>query len=158
MLFPTTITGRSTVVGLDVGATRKNLAAKFTGKGIYVMTTTVNGNKARRMIPIGDPETGVPLSVAAPRDSNIGVIGGRSTLTGKFFMNAAKKDQVKLAGTLTLPTGVELTAPQTLDVGLGNVVETVTIAKGKGTSTDGKLKLQLKTPKKAAAVPPSPSC
>jgi hypothetical protein len=141
------IIGRSNVFGTTTALKRKNIALKFTGDGIYVLTTIVNGKKARRMIPIGKPETGTPLSVAAPRDDGSGVIGGRSKVAGKFFMNPAKNDQVKLSGSLTLPTGLDLTSPQSLDIGLGNVVETLTIIKSKGRSTDGKMQFQLKTKK-----------
>jgi hypothetical protein len=42
---------------------------------------------------------------------------------------------------------LDLTSPQSLDIGLGNVVETLTIIKSKGRSTDGKMQFQLKTKK-----------
>ena len=144
------ITGRSAVQGIVVGKNRKNFASKFSDSGIYVIKTNVNGRIARRMLPIGKPEVGQPLSVAAPRDDSAG-IPGRTTVSGKFFLTPAKSDQVKLSGTITLPAGIDTTVPQTLDLGIGNVVETVTLTKGNGVSSDGKVKLQLKAAKKGPA-------
>ncbi len=140
------ISGRSSVQGIIVGKNRKNFASKFIDSGIYVIKSNVNGRIARRMLPIGKPEIGQPLSFVAPRDDASG-IPGRTTISGKFIFSAAKSDQVKLSGTITLPSGVD-PAQQSVDVGVGNVVETIILNKGSGTSTDGKVKLQLKTSKK----------
>ena len=144
------ITGRSSVLGIVIGQNRKNFATKFIQKGIYLIQSTVNGRKARRMLPIGAPELGQPLSVAAPRDDSSG-IPGRTSISGKFFLTPAKADQVKLSGQIALPAGLDTTAPQTLDIGVGNVVETVTLVKGKGTSDSGRMKVQLRTSKKSPA-------
>jgi hypothetical protein len=144
------ISGRSAVQGLVIGKSRKNFASKFTQKGIYLIQTTVNGRKARRMLPIGAPEVGQPLSVAAPRDDSSG-IPGRTSISGKFFLSPAKADQVKLSGQIALPAGIDTTAPQTLDIGVGNVIETVTLNRGTGTSDDGRMKVQLRTSKKSDA-------
>lgn len=145
-----TIKGRSSV--------RKGLkpTEKFVEPGVAVATTVATDagtanerGKARRQIAVSSREVGQPVPFTdAPADRTIST----DSMKGKFLFNSTKPDQFTFTGTFELPAGLDLSQERTLEIGIGNVVDSVTVnAKGKSTSPalNRINKAQLKYPKLA---------
>lgn len=143
-----TIKGRQNV--------RKGLrpTEKFVEPGVAVATTVATDagspterGKARRQIAISSREVGqtVPFT-APPVDRTI----ENKSMKGKFLFSSTKADQFTFSGMFELPAGLDLSQDRTLEIGIGNVVDSVTIsAKGKssGANKNRISKAQLKYPK-----------
>ncbi len=138
-------------------------AAKFSNCGVVVVESTATDTAtkvivgtARRTVALSALETddvNVTLKLPKPSSSKVKVTG----LTGKFTFSGKKDsalDSVSVRSSVALPAGMELGKPQVLSVGLGNVVDSISIsAKGSPTAkkgTDGILqKVKVKYPKLA---------
>jgi len=143
-----TIKGRQNV--------RKGLrpTEKFVEPGVAVATTVATDagtpterGKARRQIAISSREVGqtVPFT-APPVDRTI----ENKSMKGKFLFSSTKPDQFTFTGMFELPAGLDLSQDRTLEIGIGNVVDSVTIsAKGKSSNANKNRisKAQLKYPK-----------
>jgi hypothetical protein len=125
--------------------------------GIFVATTTatdsatsMEAGKQRKTLAVSRSETGEsPLVGAEPNSRGV----DQFKMSGKFVFTDAKPDAVKFDGVLTLPSGLDLSQPQSFSLGIGNVTDTITIdAKGKGQlpSQNSRIKkVQVKLPKPA---------
>ena len=112
-----------------------NVAHVYTTAGIFVATTralsgtTVRGT-VRKMITISAKDTGNSAALADPPSTDIKM----KKFSGKFLFTKSTPDKVSFSGMITLPAGFNPSRPDgnTLSVGIGNVVENLTVdAKGK---------------------------
>ena len=133
--FETAFNGISNVIQ------QPNLAGKFTKPGIYIVNTVGKdplGNVTRfvrRMLPVAAREVGPEVSVVDPSNRSI----FNTLMKGKFTFGN-KPDTVALSGAITLPAGMDLSQPQQMSIGVGNLVEDVTVSnKGRAGAT-GRLK------------------
>jgi len=98
-------------------------------------------------------ETGEPaLATAVPTSTAINSksLKGKFTFASPTAASAASSDTVQLTGTIKLPAGVDVTKAQSVFVGMGNIIDGVTVpAKGKPATSTGKLikAIRLKLPK-----------
>lgn len=143
-----TIKGRQNV--------RKGLrpTEKFVEPGLAVATTiatdagsTTERGKARRQIAVSSREVGqAPPFTAPPVNRTIET----QSMKGKFLFSSTKPDQFTFTGTFELPEGLDVSEERTLEIGIGNVIDAVTIsAKGKsaGPTLNRISKAQIKYPK-----------
>lgn len=136
---------------------------QFVAQGVFVATVTATSlasgaaRKGRKTLLIGGAEVGLPPAIKNPPKSS-GLTNAK--LKGKFAFAAkdmlvplagSGSDSVTMSATFELPEGFDTSAKQEIDVGIGNIVDVITIdAKGKGaTPGPGKVvkKLQVKYPK-----------
>lgn len=124
-------------INRNVSGRGQKRADKFTRRGIYpleVVRRDVNGTetgRAVRMLPVSDAETTGATAVTIPAVRT--VLGPKPRLSGKFNFGKSRGDTFSLSNSVELPGGLDLTQPQQVSVGVGNVVEDVTFAV-KGTS------------------------
>jgi hypothetical protein len=103
---------------------------QFTAPGVYVATaavTNANGTPAGTAeitLPISLAEAGGASGTTPPSSLSIASV----TLNGKLLLNLGKKDTLAFKGTIELPAGLDLSKPQTLSVGLGNVMDTAKLS------------------------------
>jgi len=129
---------------------------KFTNAGLSVATSTAKdaitdadtGKKGRKMLAVSRQETGEP-ALATGTPASLAIVA--SSLKGKFIFAGSKPDQVTFNGIVELPAGMDLAAEQTLEFGMGNVLDSVVFdvkGKPKLPSTLGRIKkAKLKLPK-----------
>ena len=132
--------------------------------GVFVATATAtdaanNPMKGRKTIVVGAAEVGTALTLTAmPKSQTL----SKLSLAGKFNFAAGDSraliplagssfDTVSFSGVVELPAGLDLSQGQTVDFGIGNILDSVTVsAKGKATlPSDNSLvkKFQIKFPK-----------
>jgi len=126
---------------------------KFTQPGIFVATArakdgTVEKAKMRKTLALSSRETGASDALAAPSSADIAAFN----LKGKFLFTKDTPDAVTFSGEITLPAGFnpKRADGNVLSVGIGNVVDTVTISdKGKGGASGNGVvkKMSVKYPK-----------
>ncbi len=134
--FDSAIPGRTGRVGSRRGS---RPAITFTQSGVYHATVVAKkksdgstiGN-CRKMIVITNRETGQAPEAQDTSTRNSAISG--ISVSGKFnFADngtaAAKLDSVKFSGSITLPPGYDLTKVHELDIGIGNVVDTLRVDK-----------------------------
>jgi len=139
----TDFAGLSTVHGLTP-------VNKFNNAGIFPATSSATDlatglfkGKARKMLVVSRKETGesplVTVPPPNPQDKQFKVTLKRATgkfaLAGAAAATAAKPDIYSFQGTIELPAGLDVSKPQELQIGIGNIVDVVTLdAKGRGTT------------------------
>ncbi|MGD0089656.1 MAG: putative Ig domain-containing protein [Planctomycetota bacterium] len=107
---------------------------KYTASGLYVLTVTrfdatgTASGKMRRTIPVSNRETGEASSVTPPASLAL----SNTKVSGKFVFQTGKSDKVQMSCALKMPGGVNMNGTFPVAVGLGNVVQTVAVTKGKG--------------------------
>jgi len=143
------------ISGRRASVTGTNPTHKMESSGLVVATATAvesttreTKGRARKTIAVGRRETGeAPLVTALPAITEITT----PSMKGKFLFSKEKPDQVSFSGTIELPAGLNIRTEQQFSIGLGNVIEVLTVdAKGKATSTGtaGRVKkLRFKYPK-----------
>lgn len=128
---------------------------KFTEPAIAVATTTATDagstnerGKARRQIAVSSREVGQPVPFTNPPvDRSVKL----DSIKGKFLFSDTKPDQFTFTGRIELPEGLDLSQPRKLELGIGNILDSVEFdVKGK-TKQLGALnrivKAQVKYPK-----------
>jgi len=147
-------TGFDTIKGRQ--ANRKGLSptTKFVEPGVAVATTvatdagtTTERGKARRQIAVSSREVGQAAPFTTPPVNR--TIETQS-IKGKFLFSSTKPDQFTFTGSFELPEGLDVSQERALEIGIGNVIDAVTIS-AKGKSTGPALnrisKAQIKYPK-----------
>jgi len=122
--------------GRSAVATGTRPTHQYIQAGLFVSTSTAtddaNGQslgKMRKTLAISRTNTGESaLVTAAPNSRSIDAF----QLKGKFLFTDTKPDAVTFSGTIELPAGLDLSQPQALSFGVGNVIDAVQMdAKGK---------------------------
>jgi hypothetical protein len=120
---------------------------KFVTPGVYVANATANDpvsdvltGKGRRTVAISGAEVGEPPDITAP-PKNHGI--SKTKLKGKFSFTSADtleplagggQDSVSFTGAIELPEGFDLSVSHEFDVGIGNIIDSVTVSSsGKAT-------------------------
>jgi PKD repeat protein len=165
-------------VGTDVdgllgrvgSATGTHVVQKFTDPGVFVATSTATETataqprgKARKTLALNAKETGHPRSFNNPPKSTTVVF---NQIKGDFLFGRAGglssgNDTVMFSGKIELPEGLDITQPQELALGIGNIIDSVMVdAKGKPklpSSAGGIAKLQVKYPRLKKGVKLTPA-
>ncbi len=124
--------------GRSTTALGLNPVHKYLQNGIFVSTSTATNiasgavaGRARKTLVVSAKETGeAAVGLGVPSSSKIVA----KALKGKFAFSGSGKDAVSFTGTITLPSGLDLSKSHTYVLGLGNVIVFTTIdAKGKVT-------------------------
>jgi len=115
--------------------------------GIAVANSTaLKTVKGRRMIVIGADEIGMVLSVARPVSSALTAKKGK----GKVSVSQSKLDRLDMEVAFELPGGFVPGAAHTLDIGLSNLVDRITLdPKGKASGGSIVVSAKVKFPKPA---------
>jgi len=147
-------TGFDTIKGRQANRQGLRPTNKFVEPGVAVATTvatdvgtTTERGKARRQIAVSSREVGQTAPFTAlPVDRTIET----QSMKGKFLFSSTKPDQFTFTGSFELPEGLDLSQERTLEIGIGNVIDSVTIsAKGKSSTPilNRISKAQIKYPK-----------
>lgn len=122
--------------GRSAIATGTRPAHQYIQAGLFVSTSTAtddaNGQslgKMRKTLAISRTNTGESALVSgAPASRSIDVF----QLKGKFLFTDSKPDAVTFSGMIELPAGLDLSQPQALSFGVGNIIDAVMMdSKGK---------------------------
>ena len=164
------IAGRSLVVQ-DVGTvTGVSPVQQFAEQGIYVATSMATrladnsmAGKARKTLVIDRAEVGdTALKLTAPKSRKVVA----SSLKGNFIFgrsgassSSGKSNSVTLSGSIALPGGLDTTIPTSIQVAIGNIVDSVTLdSKGAGKLPSlnkyiQKFQVRLPKPKSGTTIP-----
>lgn len=131
----------------------------YTMPGIFVADSTgLNGaatvGRVRKMINVSALDVGGSGALPDPADNGVSI----RKMTGKFKFTSGDADAVAFSGEVMLPAGFNpaLAGGNSLSVGIGNVIDTVSVdAKGKAAVPGARnriLKAKVKYPKLAAPL------
>jgi len=106
----------------------RNTAEKFTTPGIRLISVIRKSNgqivgRARRMIPVGSREAGVPPQTQLSREITLPLSQTieNPQIKGKVIFTAGKRDALSLNCSIKMPGGVNMGAEQVISAGLGNI-------------------------------------